>query len=468
MSYRILRPWLSLAIVLIISDFVEAQQHFKLTVPGSSKVSTAELTAKTLNVVIGGMTHTYTRDPQYDAAGYQAYVNTGLKQVVRWPTAGQNKMQIGSIVSAGRVAYKPSQMQITAVGAAVTGKLPAPPGKSKPGSAVDASFFYRLTNEAVGSGWALDADARSRQMTMARSGKFKSQYWHLTPVAGGLVRLTNAEMGPQWSLAVDKQGHLQIATTMKSAEQLWRVTANGKGYRFTNDALNLPLDVDPKQSNQPLVDKDDSWQGERWLLVQLHQDRVPPAGQRLVSHEPRPVSPLEPANVEFANKHGKELWVLITDLRDPLHPLRLKIPPGQAQTVLLDRDPGSMIVETWEIVGPGGEVVIEERISELPPRQLYDVSVYELIIQSISIDNTKKGKGRIEQVNASPKSLGAFPLPAGSALADQTIDVFEEAELQENPGGVRRIDPSRWQQAPEKIHPIERRLQEAERRNQTP
>lgn len=149
---------------------------------------------------------------------------------------------------------------------------------------------------------------------------------------------------------------------------------------------------------------------------------------------------LRPAEVTFTNEHSRELWLLVADLRSPSKPRRFRIKPTETVSVEFERDAGARLVETLETRGR-----VEEYAYELPPQQLNDVSVYEFFLQSVAIDRTKRGNGKIEDINWSPKSIGIFPIPPGNLLRDKvTIDFYGEAKSESNPGGVRRLDMSRW------------------------
>jgi len=165
---------------------------------------------------------------------------------------------------------------------------------------------------------------------------------------------------------------------------------------------------------------------------------------QLVSREVLANAPLAPARVELVNRHQLELWVLIADVRFPQQSSRLKILPGESKTVELARDAGGRVVETFAVPSPLG-IVEEQQTFVLPPETLYDISVYELFLQSIAIDRTKRGAGAIEDENWSPKSIGVFPIPPGEQLRDgDVIDVFDAARRQQNPGAVRRLDLQEW------------------------
>jgi hypothetical protein len=159
------------------------------------------------------------------------------------------------------------------------------------------------------------------------------------------------------------------------------------------------------------------------------------------------------------NSHSKEIWVVVADLADPSQSLRLKIPPAQAETVSLARDPGATLVEIHQFATPYGDLRRDEFVTQLPPAVRYDVSVYELILQSISIDRTVPG-GRLEGTNYSPRSIGLFPIPPGAVLQDGRLDVYELAKQQENPGAVRRIDPGDWSEEPDAEHPVDALLRQ--------
>ena len=150
---------------------------------------------------------------------------------------------------------------------------------------------------------------------------------------------------------------------------------------------------------------------------------------RSVTRELRPNPPLEPALVEFVNSHSKELWVLVADRRDPAKSMRLRIPAGKSETVSLVRDAGGTLVEVYEYGAPG-LTQRDELATSLPPSVRYDVSVYEVAVQSIAIDRTVPG-GKLENVNYSPRSVGWFELAPGPELESGPLDVFQTAGRQE-------------------------------------
>ncbi len=177
----------------------------------------------------------------------------------------------------------------------------------------------------------------------------------------------------------------------------------------------------------------------------------------------RPRAPLSDGLVELRNQHKRDLWVLIVPEGNERAAVRLKIPIGETRKLSLHRDAGASIVEIHEVFSRTG-YRREEVVTQLPPRSLYDISVYEVIVQSVAIDRTVPG-GKIEDVQYAPKSLGWFELPP---LAEQTnIDVYEQATAMKNPGAVRRIDPRRWEKSEEAPDPLEELLKRAKQSRNT-
>jgi hypothetical protein len=178
---------------------------------------------------------------------------------------------------------------------------------------------------------------------------------------------------------------------------------------------------------------------------------------RLISRQVASNPPLQPSTVKFANTHTNDLLVEIRDLRTVGVSQQLKIPAGQTKSAQLDRDSGGMIIETWQTPQPSGDVTREDRQIPVPAQQIYTVSVYELIVQSVVIDASKGGKNdeRLEDVQYAPRSIGAFPIVAGDALQDSMIDVYNVADQQKNPGGVEGIDMIESSRANRDHDPIE-------------
>lgn len=358
---------------------------------------------------------------------------------------------------------------------------------------------YRLVNELLGSKWALTANPSGVYPTMERTAELSAgQLWKLIPVDKA-YRIVSERAGQPWALdsAPDGEHEPLLALPGDGGGQLWTLTplGGGAGTSLVGTWVEYRTATDQPSGVQTTIRDDmrfvqtsgaDQLGGGR---VELGQDRLtlvrangdvevlryasrgdridffrsnglpevfywralPAAGvfgpdlrERLLSRKVVAGKPLPPAKVEMINSHEEELWVLVRDLRDDAASLQLKIPAGQSETVNLDRDAGAVIVETWEIPLRSGEVRVEERRTELAAKQFYNVSVYELFVQSIAIDATKRGKGKIEDVNYSPKSVGAFPIAAGAGQQSGSIDVYKVAVRRRNPGGVDRIDPSEW------------------------
>ncbi|MCM2369990.1 hypothetical protein [Aporhodopirellula aestuarii] len=126
---------------------------------------------------------------------------------------------------------------------------------------------------------------------------------------------------------------------------------------------------------------------------------------------------LPAGTVTLSNQHINELWVEIIDLRQPGNVQRIKIKPNEAVAVDLDRDPVAV---------------------------LYEVVVYDVVRQSIAIDRTPRGQGRITEENFAPKSVGIFPIPPGTQHTVVTLDVYRLAKDNLNPGAVAPFDPDDW------------------------
>ena len=209
-------------------------------------------------------------------------------------------------------------------------------------------------------------------------------------------------------------------------------------------------------------------ESQRWRAV-AHR---PVAGfrpaMRTISREVRPNPAIQPANIELKNRHENELWVLIEDRRPGGQKQRVKIPAKESVRVALDRDPGATVVEAYELLTPGGFYERQEFVTELPPAAFYDLSVYERILQSITIDRLGNKPNPIQEVNYQPKSLGWFPLPPADFIKDGSLDVYTLAREAKNPGGVRRLELEFWQPAKSKKDPLQEILDEVQRRAPKP
>ena len=491
---------LVLAASLFAIQEVGAQQY-DLIVPSSGLRSTADISAIGLTITDSRGTQTiYTRDRRYDSADgrYIGFFSRSANQIIGFPAAERGSMMIGR-AGIGGVNYRASQMQVQkrqaafrpavppviggvgGIGASVpmggTGIGSAPltgagvgapsggtlhgagPGFGNPlaiGSIRRATYLRLTSADAQPVGFSLGI---GRGATAAMKPSVASEVWQIVPL-GAYYRVQCYVGGNTYSLAV---AHGSLAISLEPARQdsrqLWHVSAiPGNPNAVTLESVYYP--------GRMLAGGRDGLVGlERYAVanaqVWLMQQYQPPAAfvpsRRLVNHEIRANPPI-PVTVQLANPHRRQLWALIQDRRPSGQALRAKVDPGQAVPVRLERDGGATLIETYEVVDAFGRISTQSFQTTVPPESIYDVSVYELIAQSISIDRTRRGGGRIDDTNYQPKSLGYFRLPA--ELQPVQMDIYAQAKEAGNPGGVRRIDPRKWTSSPEPLDPVERMLQD--------
>ncbi|WP_164101162.1 RICIN domain-containing protein [Candidatus Laterigemmans baculatus] len=310
------------------------------------------------------------------------------------------------------------------------------------------------------------ADAAERRLVLTASGEgavrmgpdvsSESQFWVLGPIGRDLYRLQSLVGDRLWSLSArGPAGAAVLVPTSRDSQQLWRLVPS----LATDRAVRLESVAYPGRSlagsRDTLVtlERTSGGPAQDWLLeARAVPPRLDLPRVRMTEHALRPKSALPPVTATLLNSHDEELWVVIRDLRGLHHPAGgpdlsgtfgrpLRIRPGAAVEVELERDPGATLVETYEVVSPFGGFYREELVTALPPAQLYDIAVYERFLQSIAIDRTGKSPNPIEDVNYQPKGLGIFPIPPGNQFSGGVVDVYRLAKQANNPGGVPHLVP---------------------------
>jgi len=446
----------ALAIVVIVAGTAAGQlREYELILPESDIVSRAERTERRLAITEqDGKITTYTRVRPYDSedGNYLGYYSPEKEMVIRWPVSDRGHMLIAKVIPDGLSPFRPGRMEIHTAGK---------PTEVIADLNIDPNVSYRLTTRASAErNMRLESHVDSHVL-MRRDAEVDAQLWHLVPVGGGFYRLHSQVRGPKWSLSCRPSDEPRLEVTDDTVEQLWRITRSPTEpdalvLRTASRSRDRALSTTP--GGRVIIAPFENGEQQFWTLEAVDAP-LPIAFEEytFLSHELHPAEALPVAEIELYNSHSKELWVLIADVVQPANSLRLRIPPGESQVVKLERDPGGELVEVFENHLPGGVVEREQFVTLLPPAPRYDVSVYEVFLQSVAIDRTVPG-GRIEDVNYSPRSLGWFDLGAGPDLANGSIDVYEMAKSMENPGAVRRIDPKLWQQGSEQPDPVEQAL----------
>ncbi|MCA9234867.1 MAG: RICIN domain-containing protein [Planctomycetales bacterium] len=408
------------------------QNVYKLHDPNTGSTSTVKALDERLEVLSGGVLYLYQRDDRLDRAEGAYYYNTTLDQALLWP---HNEGGVLWVRKPGETRFRPSGMQIAAKVGQPNGGNAAPGANPQqtvviesalPGGGLVTAKLGGRGNIEIGA--ANGNDVRNQFYVQARSGG----YLRLIPATdpdmvidifrgnaapGANVDMWKAaEVDPsagEFRLAPAGNGYFQIESRLRPGV-VWdvdgAVATGGTNIRLMNShggpsqlfRISRPQDVG--QASGPAVG------GAAPLGNGIGVDGSTPLA---------PAQPLAPAKVNFANTGGNELLVVIVDSRAPGQPMPLRIASGNASTLQLQRDP----------LG---------RIS-------YDVSVYEMIRQSVVIDRTARGGGAVTDEQFSPRSVGLFRIPGDSQLKSGLIDVYRKARSARNPGAVARIEPEQWQ-----------------------
>jgi hypothetical protein len=190
---------------------------------------------------------------------------------------------------------------------------------------------------------------------------------------------------------------------------------------------------------------------------------IPPQPQSvLLDSNVIPNPPLPNAKVRLRNDGPREVQVAIVDLRQDSVLRSLRLPPGQASEVELERDNGAKRVANYRVITPFGDVVTQEIVTDIPPAVRYELVVHEWAMQSIAIDRTGKSPNPIEDVNFQGRGIGRFSLPPGPQLQSGTIDVYSTAKQRGNAGAVAPLVPDD-QEPRDNASALERAILDAQR-----
>jgi len=416
----------------------------------------------------------YRLDDRFDSADAQwtGYYSGSARQAVQWPVSNSGPMRIGTPDKTNQWTFRNSRMTIqghTGVGRSQEispseGGFPSDDGFS---SEDDLGFNRdpRSTNPIGGGpGFVLPMDPsrspvpiqlgignQSRRQFLARNSFGKlgivpqsalgNQSWYIVPLSNGLARIQYYDNQSWFGLGCDSNTRfLDLSAVGGSSNQLWRVAPcpgsigaytfeniafPGMGLSMFGNGLQLaPINYSPYQ---------------QWWPIAPQLPIVQPI-YRSVANEVIPNPQLEPARVVLNNTHSDSVIVILTDLRGGKGPQKIRIPSGSSEVVNLDRDSGASIIEIFEVQSLNGFWDRSESRIAIPPSPLYDISVYEVFLQSIAIDRTGSSPDPIEDVNYQPRAIGLFVVPPGSAIAsDGVLDVYRTANAARNPGAVRRL-----------------------------
>ncbi|MCU0718205.1 MAG: hypothetical protein MUC83_00760 [Pirellula sp.] len=461
---------------------------FELSAPGLDKPSIAILSDEDLIITDpSGTQNVYLRSNRYDTQDgmWIGYGSREAKQVIRWPASNKGPMQIGTLRE-GNIQFTTSRMKVSQlvrkednprITKQTQGKivpiLPEsgiePPGMElnlltpsqvpKPSSQQSSATGFDGVS-VLPMHFSVGPDSTRQFLSLRGSDQFGlvpratdiSSAWYVAPVGNGLFRLQQ-QIGNQW-LAIGVDGRLRGGARMapgtrhpvtlfpisNNIGQLWRINPFQSGYCFESvhfPGMALTWNNPAGLFLQPIVY--DPWQV--WY-PQQPVISLPPPQFRSVQQQVVPNPELPPIDLILQNNHRDEVLVLLADRRMPDNPQKIRIPAGKSESVSIQRDAGATIVESIEVMDLAGNWSQQQYTTPIPPSVLYDISVYEIFLQSIAIDRTGKSPNPIEDINMQPRSIGFFLVPPGDTLREGSgLDVYRVANDAKNPGAVRRLSP---------------------------
>lgn len=145
-------------------------------------------------------------------------------------------------------------------------------------SSFETSFYYRLTNNFLGTGQSLDVKSDgSYLLKMAQTGNYSGQFWKLVDLGAGKYALRTAYLGDGFSLDVINDGTNntpRMNATGNYSSQFWSLVPWGDGtYMLTNDFTGPEKSLDTySDTHEPFLDSGDHSE-QHWTLTQL--TRIP-------------------------------------------------------------------------------------------------------------------------------------------------------------------------------------------------
>jgi hypothetical protein len=433
-----------------------------------------------------------------------AFSSREAQQVIRWPRSNTGSMQIGTLQQ-GQIQFTPSKMLIQSLGNSGSGRgeLILPPGNTnRPLSPSDAFAINPIPNATIGQSNAgplglptmtplhlgIGPGGSRQYLSFGAGNTFGllngasdvSSAWYVAPAGNDMVRiqqraldgwqaigLSTGQSDMDWNAwrrqrmrSPSRPGMGSFGTGSNSftgargpmgnlalgmyplgggSDQLWRIVPYAGGYCFENVLLpgyGLTCSGNGALFLKPIVY--DPWQ--IWFPLQPVMS-LPVPQYRTVQQQFVANPPLPPINITLLNTHQDELLILFADHRNSRNPTKIRIPVGKGEPIQIQRDAGGSIVETVEIADALGNWSQQQYTTPVPPSVLYDLSVYEIFLQSIAIDRTGKSPNPVEDTNYQPRSIGYFLIPPGSEMQpDMVIDVYQTAVEAGNAGAVRRLN----------------------------
>ncbi len=477
---------LGTAVCLMFAVNAIGQQVQLSTRDGKERSSAVRTeTGLTITSSLGGTTE-YVRKTQFDSADgeWLGYYSSAAQQVIRWPKSESGNLQVGTLIGA-QPSYRQSLMQIVQQSQAPGANVKAEEKVFSEGANNRFRFSdlpratptrldtikglqdYRVEPETVSF---LEAEARKRgegntrtlrlatlsqdirsaallglddsaEGLQATAGKGHTQDWTFSDVGNGLFRIQSRKDKRLHALTATSKLGVGLAIPAADVRQLWRpIVHPRRGYVFAFESVHYPGYCLTHTGSGIYLNPFSFAPGQFWLPV---NPIAPIAIQPLLRNFHTEITPnpaLPPVQVKLLNRQPRAIEILLGDATNPGNARRIKIPPRGQEIVTFKRDSGSMVTEYSEVLMWNGSWRTQAFTTEIPPRQIYDVSVYEVRLQSIAIDRTGKSPSVIEDVNYQPRSIGWFAIPGGEAMHDgQSLDVFSLAQRAQNPGAVRRF-----------------------------
>lgn len=426
--------WTGAAALAMTAPVAVGQTVHELRDANTGAASTVTAYEDRLEIFSGGVIYLYQRDERRDQQQGAYYFNATLDQALLWPHQPGGQVWVRK---PGELRFRRADMQIVAGGGVNPGGGVNNPGVQQqqptiviesalPGAGLATAVPGGRGNIEIGNVNA--NDVRNQFYVESRQGGFV----RLIPAARPrfVIDIFNGNAAPganvdMWRLdeAVAEAGEFRLIPAAGGLFQIesrlrrgmvWDVEGNvavaGANIRLmpSHGGANQLFRVRQAGGAAPAVPPRPGGQPDPGVVL------VPGVAIPGVGVPARP-QPLQRVRVKLANTGANELWLVVIDRRAPNEQFPMRITAGNAPTVQLERDP----------LG----------------QSIYDVSVYEVVRQSVVIDRTRGGA--VSDENFSPRSVGRFTIPA--AQRDGLIDVARKAKSARNPGEVARIDPEEFE-----------------------